>query len=51
MGILDKVFGDYSSRQVKRIIPVVNKIDSLDDESNRLTEEELAQKTVECKER
>ena len=28
MGIIDKIFGTYSEREVKRIIPIVDKIDS-----------------------
>ena len=36
MGILDKIFGTYSEREVKRIIPTVNKIDSLDESMQKL---------------
>ena len=51
MGILDKIFGTYSEREVKRIIPTVNKIDSLDESMQKLTDEELRAKTDEFKKR
>ena len=30
MGLFDKIFGSYSDREVKRIIPIIDKRDSLD---------------------
>ena len=51
MGILDKIFGTYSEREVKRIIPTVNKIDSLDESMQKLTDEELRSKSDEFKNR
>ncbi|MGL5575802.1 MAG: preprotein translocase subunit SecA [Sarcina sp.] len=51
MGFLDKIFGSYSERQVKKIIPVVDKIDALIPEMEKLSEEELKGKTQEFRER
>lgn len=51
MGILQKIFGTYSDREVKRIIPIVDKIDSLEDKIKILSDEELRGKTEEFKER
>lgn len=51
MGLLDKIFGTYSEREVKRIEPVVDKIEALAPEYAKLTDEELQHKTVEFKER
>ena len=51
MGILSKVFGTYSEREVKRIIPLVNKIEALDSTMQALTDDELKAKTPEFKER
>jgi preprotein translocase subunit SecA len=51
MGILKKVFGSYSEKEVKRIIPIVDKIDSFDDKIKALTDDELKGKTKEFKDR
>ncbi|MDP4178147.1 MAG: preprotein translocase subunit SecA [Bacillota bacterium] len=51
MGILNKIFGSYSEREVKRIIPIVDKIDALDAETSKLTDDELKAKTEEFKSR
>ena len=51
MGILEKIFGSYSEREVKRIIPIVDKIDALDNDIHKLTDEELKGKTDEFKNR
>lgn len=51
MGILDKIFGSYSEREVKRIIPMVDKIDSLEPEIKALSDEALRGKTEGFKER
>ena len=44
MGLFDKLFGSYSDREVKRITPIVDKIDSLGPEMEKLSDEELKQK-------
>ncbi len=51
MGLIEKVFGTYSDREVKRILPIVNQVEALDEEYQKLTDEELKQKTVEFKSR
>lgn len=51
MGLLNKVFGTYSERELKKIDGVVEKIISLDDEISKLSDEELRNKTVEFKNR
>lgn len=51
MGVLDKIFGSYSERQVKKIIPIVDKIEALDEQMQKLSDEELRAKTSEFKER
>ena len=51
MNLFEKIFGSYSDREVKRLIPIVDKIDSLDPEMQKLTDDELKAKTPEFKER
>lgn len=51
MGIFQKIFGTYSEKEVKRIIPIVNKIDSFDSQMQSLSDSELRAKTDEFKER
>ncbi len=51
MGLLNKIFGTYSEREVKRILPLVDKIDALDEKMQSLSDEELKAKTQEFKER
>lgn len=51
MGLLDKIFGTYSEREVKRIQPIVDKIEALDGAMQKLSDEELQAKTDEFKER
>lgn len=51
MGLFDKVFGTYSEREVKRIEPLADKVEALDAEFQKLSDEELKAKTEEFKER
>ncbi len=51
MGILEKVFGTHSEREVKRIIPIVDRIEALEPEFEKLSDEALKGKTVEFKNR
>lgn len=51
MGLLKKMFGDYSDKELKRINPIVDKIEALDSTMQGLSDEELRNKTVEFKER
>src|SRR5690625_2849707 len=50
-GILEKIFGSYSDRELKKITPLVNKILALDEEMQGLNDEELRNKTTEFKNR
>ncbi len=51
MSLFKKIFGDYSSREVKRIIPIQKKVLALEEEFKVLTDAELQAKTPEFKER
>ena len=48
---LNKIFKSHSEREVKRIIPIVNKIESLEPEFEALSDSELRAKTEEYKKR
>ena len=48
---LNKIFGSYNDRELKRIEPLVDKIEDLDKDMAKLSDEELKSKTVEFKER
>jgi preprotein translocase subunit SecA len=48
---MKKVFGDYSSHELKRIYPIVDKVEALADEYKAKSDEELRAKTPEFKER
>lgn len=49
MGFLEKVFGTYSEREVKKLQSIADKIEALDEAMQKLTDEELQAKTVEFK--
>ena len=51
MGLLEKIFGTHSENELKRIYPIVDRIEALDEEMQKLTDEELRDKTREFKER
>ena len=51
MGLFSKVIGTHSEREVKRVIPIVDKIESLEPEMEKLSDEELRGKTAEFKKR
>ncbi len=51
MGFLEKLFGNYSKKEIKRIIPLQQKVLELEEEYKALTDAELKAKTVEFKER
>lgn len=40
-----KLFKTYSEKEVKRVMPIVNKINSLEEEMSKLTDSELRGKT------
>ena len=37
MGLLSKVIGTHSEREVKRVIPIVNKIEAMEPEMEKLS--------------
>ena len=49
MSFLEKIFGNYSEKELKKINPVVDKIESYDSAMQALTDEELRAKTEEFK--
>ncbi len=51
MKLLEKIFGTYSSREIKKIEPIVDKIESIEEEYKKLSDEELRAKTQEFKDR
>jgi len=51
MGLFDKILGTYSEREVKRLLPLADKIEALDAEYQKLTDDELKAKTAWFKER
>ena len=51
MGLLKKIFGDYSAKEVKRVLPIQKKVLALEEEYGKLTDAELQAKTPEFKQR
>ena len=51
MSLFSKIFGTHSQHEVKRILPIVDKIEALAPEFEKMTDEELQAKTPEFKER
>ncbi len=51
MKVIDKVFGTYSERQIKKIMPLVEAIEALRADMMALSDEELSGKTREFKKR
>ena len=51
MGLFSKIFGTYSEKEVKRVMPIVDKINSFEPEISKLSDEELTGKTQEFKKR
>ena len=44
MGLLKKLFGDYSTKEIKRVNPKMNKVLALEEEYSKLTDAELKAK-------
>ena len=51
MGLLTKIFGTYSDHELKKIYPIADKIEALEEEYKTLTDAQLQAKTAEFKER
>ncbi len=51
MGLITKIFGTYSERELKQIYPIVDKIEAMEPEYQAMTDAQLAAKTAEFRER
>ncbi|MBQ6353471.1 MAG: preprotein translocase subunit SecA [Lachnospiraceae bacterium] len=51
MSLVSKIMGSHSEREIKRIMPLVNQIEDLEEEMRAKSDEELRAKTTEFKER
>ena len=51
MSVVTKIFGTHSERELKRIYPIVDKVESYRDTMQKLSDEELKAKTKEFKDR
>ena len=51
MGIIEKIFGTHSQNELKRIYPIVDRIEAMEPEMKALSDEELRGKTREFKQR
>ena len=51
MGLINKIFGTRSQREVKALTPIVDKIEALSDEYKALSDQQLRAKTDEFKAR
>ena len=51
MGVIQKIFGSHSDRELKRLTPVIDRIEALSDEYRKLSDAELRSKTAWFKER
>ena len=51
MGFFEKIFGTHSQNELKRIYPIADRIEAMDADMQKLSDEELRNKTKEFKER
>ena len=51
MGLISRIFGSYSTKELARIEPIKNSVLALDEEYQKLSDAELKAKTTEFKER
>ncbi len=51
MGLFEKIFGTHSEKELKKIGPIVDAIEALDEKMQALSDEELKAKTQEFKDR
>lgn len=51
MGLMDKIFGTYSERELKRIYPIRDKVLALDEQFTKMSDQELKAMTPKLKER
>ena len=51
MGLIEKIFGTHSENELKRIYPIVDRIEALEPEMQALSDAELKSKTKEFRQR
>ena len=51
MGLIEKIFGTHSEREVKRVLPIVDRIEALEPDMEKLSDGDLRGKTDEFKNR
>ena len=51
MGLFNKLFGSYTDKELKKLYPIADQVEALNDEYSKLTDDELKAKTPEFKER
>jgi preprotein translocase subunit SecA len=51
MGLIEKIFGTHSEREIKRVIPIVDRIEALEPEYEKLSDDALRAKTTEFRNR
>lgn len=51
MGVFESIFGSANKKELKKIEPIIKKIESYDKSMQQLSDDELKHKTVEFKER
>lgn len=51
MSLFEKMFGTHSEHELKKVYPIVDKIEALEPDMEKLTDEELKSKTAEFKKR
>lgn len=51
MGLIQKIFGTHSENELKRIYPIVDAVEALEPEIQKLSDDELKGKTREFKKR
>ena len=49
--VFSKIFGTHNDRELKALMPVIDRIEALEDEYRAMSEENLKGKTVELKKR
>ena len=51
MSIMEKIFGDFNTKEVKKLEKTADKVEALDGEMHSLSDDELKAKTSEFKQR
>ncbi|MFV0441461.1 MAG: preprotein translocase subunit SecA [Lachnospirales bacterium] len=51
MGLFDKLFGNYSEKEIKKIMPLVEKVNGFEETFEKFSDDELKGKTEEFKQR